>query len=153
MDRQKGYLIKHSYDNDFVNKMEELYKNYGEEIFSIQGIANKHLDIVHFSDSFFGTKGSVAEIGIDPNANVREHSISFYNNECNKAMKKINSLHLLHHWVKKTFNKEDADKALEKIINGELFVNDLTGFLTTDIVLRSIYVLCSWMVLISLTVI
>ena len=125
---KKGWFVKQTFDNEFVHKLEELYQKYGEEIFSIQGIANKHMDIVSFSKEFFGKSSSVAEISVDDNANVREKNIMQYNFENNKALMKLNSLYLLHKWVKKTFSKEDADEALEKVLNGELFVNDLTNF-------------------------
>ena len=51
---KKGWFVKQTFDNEFVHKLEELYQKYGEEIFSIQGIANKHMDIVTFSKEFFG---------------------------------------------------------------------------------------------------
>lgn len=125
---KKGWLIKQSFDNEFVNKLDELYQKYGEEIFSIQGIANKHMDIVAFSEEFFGKSSNVAEVSVDGNANVREKNIIQYNFENNKALMKLNSLYLLWKWVYKIYTKEDADIALEKVLNGELFVNDLTNY-------------------------
>lgn len=128
MQRRKGWLIKQSFNNDFVDKLEELYKKYNEEVFSVQGIANKHMDIAQFSKSFFEKSAAVADSSVDPNANVREKSITAYNYENNKALMKLNSLYLLHRWITKTSDLESANKALEKVINGELFVNDLTNF-------------------------
>jgi ribonucleoside-triphosphate reductase len=129
--RQKGYLVKHSYSNDFVDQMEVLYKKYGEDVFGVQGISNKHLDLNQFSLNFFKNskkKRNIADYSVDANANVRDTSISSYVYENGKAVMKLNSLYLLHEWVKRTFDKPSADEALEKIINGEIFVNDLGGF-------------------------
>lgn len=129
--RQKGYLVKHSFSNDFVDQMEVLYKKYGEDVFAIQGISNKHLDLNQFSLNFFKNakkKRNVADYSVDANANVRDTSISSYVYENGKAVMKLNSLYLLHEWVKRTFDRASADEALEKVINGEIFVNDLGGF-------------------------
>jgi len=124
----KGWLIRQTFDNRFVNKLNELYENYGEEIFSIMGIANKHLDIAHFSKNFFGKSSNVAEISIDGNANVREKNIMQYNYENGKSLMKLNSLYLLWKWVEKIYGEEDANVVLEKVVNGELFINDLTNY-------------------------
>lgn len=125
MQTQKGWLVKQTFDNDFVHVLEAMYEKYGEEIFSIQGIANKHLDIVAFSKRFFGKSGNVADVSIDGNANVKEKNILQYNYESGKAVQKLNSFYLLYKWVKKCFDEESAAQALEKVINGELFVNDM----------------------------
>ena len=128
MQTQKGWLIKQTFDNDFVHIMEALYEKYGEDVFSIQGIANKHMDIVAFSKEFFGKSGNVADVSIDGNANVKEKNILQYNYENGKALMKLNSLYLLYKWVKKTSDEEFAAQALEKVVSGELFVNDLNSF-------------------------
>jgi len=122
----KGWYVKQTFENDFVDLMESLYKRYGEEVFSIQGIANKHMDIVQFSKEFFGKSGSVADVSVDANANVKEKNIHQYNQENNKSLMKLNSLFLLYKWVKETADEETATEAIEKIVNGEIFVNDLT---------------------------
>jgi len=128
MQTQKGWLIKQTFDNDFVHILEAMYEKYGEEIFSIQGIANKHMDIVAFSKQFFGKSGNVADVSIDGNANVKEKNILQYNYETGKALMKLNSFYLLHKWVKKCFGDEVAAQALEKVVSGELFVNDMNSF-------------------------
>jgi anaerobic ribonucleoside-triphosphate reductase len=129
MERSKGWFTKHSFTNDFVNKLEEIYTKYPDEVFNIQGIAHKHTDIAQFSHSFFKkSSANIADLTTDPNANVRERSIASYNSENNKALMKINSLFLMYKKVKESFDEESANAALEKVINGELFINDLTNF-------------------------
>lgn len=129
-ERQKGYLVKYSYDSDFVNCMLKLEDQYPEEVFSIQGIASKSLDVVEFSRNFFKKSAdqSVAEHSVDGNANVNDKSIHTYVCETPKAIWKLNSLFLLWKWVHRLYGKDSADKCLEKVITGELFVNDMTGF-------------------------
>ncbi len=125
-ERSKGYYIKHSFSNDFVNLMENLYKKYGEEVFEIQGIASRHMDIAQFSRSFFKSSNeAVANLSVDANANVNEKNVTQYTFENNKAIMRLNSLYMVYKLMKENYSKEEAALALEKVINGELFVNDL----------------------------
>ena len=36
---RRGWMVKQSFSDDFVDCMERLYKKYGEQVFAIQGIA------------------------------------------------------------------------------------------------------------------
>lgn len=129
MGRKKGYFIKQSFNNDFVDFMEELYKKYGEEIFEIQGIANKHMDIAHFSKEFFkSSSNSVSDVSVDANANVNAKTVTQYTHETNKAIMKLNSYYVMYKKIKKLFSEEEAKEAVEKVINGELFVNDFSSY-------------------------
>lgn len=126
---ERGLWIKHGYPQEFVNEIERLFKKYGEEIFNIQGIANSKMDIVEFSKDFFKKSfRNVADLSVDDNANVNEKNILQYNYENNKALMRLNSLFLMYKYVKKCYSKEAAQEALEKVINGEIFINDLSGF-------------------------
>jgi len=128
-EKRKGWHIRQSFSDDFVDLMHKLEKKYGDKIFAIQGIANDHLDLVQFSRSFFAKSASnVADVSVDGNANVTEKNIMQYNYEAGKALMKLNSLYLLYKWVKKFWKREVAAEALEKVVNGELFVNDLVHF-------------------------
>ena len=132
MERQKGFYVKHSYSSTFVNLLQELEKKYDKEIFNIQGIANDRLDIAKFSRDFFkkSSDKNVADVSVDGNANVKENNITQYNYEQNKALMKLNSLYIMHKYIKQIYSEQDAAIALEKVINGELFVNDLHTFAT-----------------------
>lgn len=126
MTRQKGWYIKQSFDNDFVNLLSFLYDKYGEEVFSIQGIANKHMDLVNFSKNFFNKSTNVAAVSVDDNANVREKNLCQYNYENNKALMKLNGYFLIYKYMKKLYSKEEAAEAVEKLLSGELFLNDFS---------------------------
>lgn len=121
-------MVKQSFDSDFVNLMEDLYKKYGEEVFSIQGIANKHLDIVKFSKEFFGKSSNVASVSVDSNANVNEKNVTQYTAENNKALMRLNSIALLHKEAKKEYGQEVANDIVDKVVGGEVFINDLHAF-------------------------
>lgn len=124
---RKGWLVKHSFETDFVDLLQDIQEEYPEEVIKIQGIGNRHLDIAQFSDSFFQKSSRVADKSIDSNANVKENSIISYDHEIIKPVSKLNSLYLLHQKLKAEFSLDDANIIIEKIINGELFVNDLTN--------------------------
>lgn len=124
---RKGWLVKQSFSNEFVKFLVEMYNKYGEEIFAIQGISNKYMDIANFSKNFF-SKSNVADVTSDSNANVKEKNIVQYNYENSKSLMKLNNLYRLYKGIKKYFTTKDAEECIEKLINGELFINDLSNF-------------------------
>lgn len=129
--RRKGWHIKQTFSNDFTHLLEDMYEKYGDEVFSIQGIANKHLDIAEFSRNFFGKSSNMADISIDGNANVKEKNIQQYNFETNKAIMKLNSLYTLFKCMKYTYDYETACKAVEDFISGNIFINDFHNIQTS----------------------
>jgi len=127
--QRKGWLIRQSFNNEFVSLMEDLLAKYGDKVFSIQGVANEHMDLASFSKRFFkSAHAATADISIDANANVQGRDVVHYKYECNKAILKLNSLYMLYKWVKKCYTKKDAIEVVEKVINGEIFINDLVNF-------------------------
>ena len=124
---KKGYVVKYGFNNDFVDLMASLKEKYGERIFEIHGIGDRNLDITQFPKNFYNkSTKAVASVSIDDNANVSSKDISQYTYERFKSQQKLNSIYLLYKWVKKLFSKKDATIAIERIISGDIFVNDLT---------------------------
>ena len=124
---KKGYVVKYGFNNDFVDLMTSLKEKYGEKIFEIHGIGDRNLDITQFPKNFYNkSTKAVASVSIDDNANVSSKDISQYTYERFKSQQKLNSIYLLYKWVKKLFSKKDAAIAIERIISGDIFVNDLT---------------------------
>lgn len=123
----KRWLVAQSFQPDFVDFLVDMYDKYGEEVFSIHGISNKYCDIANFSKNFF-SKSNVADISVDANANVKSKNIVQYDYENNKAITKLNNLYRLYKSIKKTFNTREAQRCIEKLISGELFINDLSNF-------------------------
>ncbi len=127
--RNKAYNIKVSYPNHFVDFMEAMFKHYGDKIFSIHGIANKHLDVCDYGKNFFGNSASVASMSVDANGNVNGgKNIIQYNAERFKGYAKLNSIYLIYKWVSDCFDIESAQEAVERLLNGDIFVNDLINF-------------------------
>ncbi|MFM7469363.1 MAG: anaerobic ribonucleoside-triphosphate reductase [Vampirovibrionales bacterium] len=127
----KGFYIRHRFSESFLQCFRQLQATLPPEVFQIHGIATEHLDITAFSKAFFQKSASVADISVDGNANVNDKSIVQYIPESSKAIHKLNALYLLHKWVGKCFTPAMADLALERVLNGELFVNDLHHFSTS----------------------
>lgn len=135
--RTKRLISYTSYDSPFVNKIEELQQKYPEELFNIQGISNKARDLNEFSKKFFSkSSATTADLTVDANANVNIKTVSQYTAEHNKANQRLNGLYLLWKYIRK--NELDsgvlsdeatniANEAIELVINGSLFVNDLTS--------------------------
>jgi len=128
--KDKKYSVPHSFKTEFVSLIEKLYKELGEEVFQIQGIANKHMDIVQFTNDFFANSASaVADKTVDPNANNFDRSVLQYNYSNNKALMRLNSLYILWYAIEKMYDKQSADKSICNILCGKIFVNDLHSIL------------------------
>lgn len=126
-----GFYIRHKFSKRFLTCFRKLQETLPPEVFQIHGIATENLDITSFSKAFFQKSASVADVSVDGNANVNDKSIVQYIPESSKAIHKLNALYLMHKWVSKCFTNELADLALERVLCGELFVNDLHHFSTS----------------------
>lgn len=128
MNRRKGYNVKYTFNNGFVDLLEDIWRRKGDEVFKINGIASSHLDVALFGKEFFGTEKAVADMSVDANGNVNNgKDIIQYDSERHKASSKLNGLYLIYKWVKKTYDEASANKAVEYILDGTIFVNDMTG--------------------------
>ena len=116
------------YTENFKNIMNRLTEKYDEQFFQITGIGEKNLDISNFSKNFFNETEHLTDVSVDSNANVRDKSVRQYTREVFKPHLVLNALGFIHAQMEKKFSLADADSALEKIINGEIFVNDLYSF-------------------------
>ena len=125
---RRGMDIKFSYNKDFVDLWNELIEKYPEEIFRIQGVHNDNFDISRFSKSFFRKSASVASISVDANANVKEKSVAQHDYEYPKGVGRLNSFYQMYKWVKKIFGAKAARTAVEKVLSGEIFVNDFSNY-------------------------
>ena len=125
---RRGMDIKFNYNKDFVDLWNEMLDKYPEEIFRIQGVHNDNFDISKFSKSFFRKSASVASISVDANANVKEKSVAQHDYEYPKGVGRLNSFYQMYKWVKKIFGAKSARLAVEKVLSGEIFVNDFSNY-------------------------
>ena len=117
--------IKHSFDRDFVILIRNLYADLGPDIFAIQGIAEEHLDIVKYRESFFNSAVTTADITVDPNANNPDKSVFQFNKSSSKPLARLDSISLLYSYIKKMFGKKEADECISALVDGRVFMNDL----------------------------
>ena len=129
--KRKGFEVTLGYTNEFVDFWNSLKEKYPEELFKIQGVHNDNFDISKFSKNFFKKSASVASVSVDANANVKEKSIAQYVQEYPKGLQRLNSFYQLFKWVKKVWGLKYAKIAVEKVLNGELFINDFSNFSTS----------------------
>jgi ribonucleoside-triphosphate reductase len=119
-----GLLVRQSFDERFVKKLQEIESKYGHEIFDIDGIGAEHLDINTFARKFF-TKKVVADVSSDANANVDDDSVLSFEYEFTKSIQKLNGYYIIWKKIVESFGVKRANKLLELSINGALKIHDL----------------------------
>ena len=123
-----SYTVTHSYDYHFQDLLDRLEKKYGTEMFELEGIARKNLDIAAFTNKFLETK-TTADVSIDGNANVDDMSILSWNYEMPKPLAKLNSLYHIWKDALKKHGIKRANKFIELEIAGAIRIHDLHGWL------------------------
>ena len=126
----QGFSIQLTYEPEFVQLLSNIREKYSNDLFIIQGIANRNLDINQFSKSFFQKSASnnVASLSADPNANVTGMHIDQWTYEFGKGIQKLNSIYLAWDSLRKIYGIEDANDIIESVMNGSIFINDLHQF-------------------------
>ena len=123
-------LIKHSFDQRFINRIKELEDKYGKEMFDLDGIGDSTLDINSFTNKFL-CHNVAADISSDPNANVDDQSVVVLENEFNKPLHRLNTYYIL--WERMIQNPDfgikRANKALDLCIRGTLKIHDAHLFM------------------------
>lgn len=115
--------IKISLDKDFEQNLQELRKEYGEEIFEIEGLGKKQLDTTSFFDKFINSN-NVANASIDDNSNVNNKNVSVMLSESRKPLNKLISRNKLYIEMKEQFGIDVANEWLKLQINGALYEHD-----------------------------
>jgi len=116
-------IVRQSFDERFVIKLNEIQSTYGMALFDIDGIGQENLDINHFARKFFSKK-VVADVSMDGNANVEDDSVLSFEYEFTKSIQKLNGYYIL--W-KRSVDKHGvkrANKLLELALTGALKVHD-----------------------------
>jgi anaerobic ribonucleoside-triphosphate reductase len=120
--------ISFSYEQEFKNIFRDLDAKYPEALFYLDGIG-KQLDLAGFSRNFFKTGNDTAtsDVSVDSNANISDKSIISYNYEWGKPLERFNSYYLLWKEMRKIYSADEAKKAIEANIIGDIYVNDQHG--------------------------
>jgi ribonucleoside-triphosphate reductase len=117
--------IKITWDQEFYDLMMYLIAKYGRDFLTLDGIGDQ-MDINKFSKDFFNTDTTTADVSVDSNANVCARTSIEYNHEMPKPIKKYNSYFLLWKQIKKDYGLLEANTIVEKVLRGDLYVNDST---------------------------
>lgn len=118
--------INLTYDQGFDTLMKRLRTYYPAEVFDIDGIGEKHLDIHAMSRGFFGKgSGTTADHSADPNANVAGRDVITYAYEVPKPLMKLNSYYNLWKTIKDLYDQDMADIVLDMQISGDIYINDV----------------------------
>lgn len=118
-------LVSHSFDQRFVNLIERLRTQYGEEMLELTGIGAKDLDINRYSKHFFSDSVSTtADATIDANANVSDKSVNSWQSELRKPIMKLNAYYQIWKDAEKKHGIKRANKMIEADINGAIRVHD-----------------------------
>lgn len=137
--------FKTGWDEDFNTLMMYLFSKYGREMFTVEGIGDQ-MDLHKMAKDFFNSKGSMADVSIDANANVCAKSIIDWNFEFPKSLRKYNSYYLLWKAMREMWGLEIANKAIEMQLSGDLYINDFVdvglpycfNFSTYDVALNGL---------------
>jgi len=126
------------------NDFKALYATIDKRILMLEGIAPEKLDPSLISNKYFN--GHVQEATIDDNANHLQDGISFANyvSEIAKSNMKLLGYHDLFITLKKEFGGQEAEKILESLWNGDLYIHDSTKLqipycwaMSVDMILRN----------------
>jgi len=116
--------ISFSYDKEFSDLMDSLKDQYGEELFELDGIGKKQLDINTFSKQFYNNRTTTADVSIDSNANISQMDAITYMHEMPKSFFKLNSYFILWKKLRQLYNTEEASKLLTMQIKGDIYIHD-----------------------------
>lgn len=124
-----NFLASQSYQEEFKELMASLQKKYGKQMIDECGIG-KQLDTNAFAKNFFKEQQNTADASVDANSNVSLKNIIVFDEELTKPLKLIYSYYRLWKGLKKRYGLEYANKAVEKQVTGEIYINDFHGFST-----------------------
>lgn len=119
-----AFFVNHSFDHHFASLLDKLEKKYGTEMFELEGIDKKNLDIAKFTNKFLETQ-TTADVSVDANANVDDTSILSWDYEMPKALMKLNGLYFLWKDALKKHGIKRANKMIELEISGGIRIHDL----------------------------
>lgn len=110
-------------DNDFIEKISELYTKYGDKLANLNGLSAKYLNFTDFIDNFVDSK-TVADVSVDGNANVGHKDIVTLLNEMAKPQQKLLAYNKIYYEITKKYGKDTASQWLEKEWTKALYLHD-----------------------------
>lgn len=109
-------------NRDFEKALAALSNKYGEDFELLNGIHESQLNFSDFIDGFVDKK--VADVTIDPSANVSNKDIRSLMSEKGKSEDKLFALNKIFYELKKKYNLKTAKEWLETEFNGGFYLHD-----------------------------
>ena len=113
-------------NRDFENYITYLSRKYGEDFEFLNGFHEKQLNFSDFIDGFID-KNVVADVTIDPNANVFHKDIRSLLNEKGKSHDKLFAFNKIFYEMKKKYDLKTAREWLETEYNGGYYLHDASS--------------------------
>lgn len=107
----------------FVEKLNSLAENYGEEFLRLNGLHQDNLNFTSYIDEFLKTD-VVADSSIDANANSHAHDVCTMLSDMVKPHTKLLSLNKIYYEMTKKYGSHEADKWLEMEFSGGFYLHD-----------------------------
>lgn len=115
----KEHDVMYSVESEFF----EILESIPEEIREIQGIAN--IEPFALAEEYFKSN-NIADVSIDPNANMSGKSPVNFQSELFKPQLKLRSYYELWKRLKSKYGNEEAKEILVSMLNGTIYFHDIT---------------------------
>jgi ribonucleoside-triphosphate reductase (formate) len=110
-------------DKNFEHEFNILCDKYGKEMTTINGFANRNLNLSEFIDNFIDSENT-ANSTIDANANVQSKDVVNLINEIPKPYLKLLGYNKLFYEASKKYGLERAKEMLEAEWKGNIFIHN-----------------------------
>ena len=120
--------FKMSFPENFSDLYNKLHNNDKfKKFLEIEGIDRNQLDVAMLSKKYF-INDNVADISIDPNANVNSGKThANYVSEITKSFIKLENYYLIFRMLEKKYDKRTAENIFKSIIAGDIYLHDPTA--------------------------
>ena len=122
----KNYIDSQSYQKDFKEFMYKMVDKYGVDILNLNGIGEQ-LDINKAIKKMMSST-TMADTSVDSNSNTNIVTSGAVFTETCKAHSLIHNHYRVWKFMKKNHGLEYANDLMERIISGQIYINDLSGF-------------------------
>lgn len=113
-------------EKNFTTQINRLKEKYGDRFTEIMGISDDKLNFNEFIDNFMDAGKDLSDISVNPTSNAIRKDIVSLLHEMGEPHQKLLALRKLYYELSKKFSKRDADRWLESIWNGSIYMHDLS---------------------------
>lgn len=111
-------------DKDFVESLDNLIEDYGEDLAVLNGLSNSNLNFTGFIDNFIDDANKVVDISINPNANSDTKDVTSLIHNMAEPHCKLLAMNKIFYELKKKYGLEQAQEWLHGEWIGETYLHD-----------------------------